>query len=413
MVINKFRGNATWHSRLHEKYGDIVRLAPDEVSFIDPQAWKDIYGFHAGSKENFPKDYTFYGPDAAGRGGGIFRANDEAHARQRRIFSHAFSDRALNQQEPILMSYVDKLITRLEAFAKGEPGLKIDIEMWYNFTTFDVMADLTFGEPLQLLDNPSKSYFVHNVMDFLKVQSATQLGRYFPLIASMLDYLFIPQVIKANQKKHFKESISKVNRRLERQNDRGDIWSLVIRQNKDNVLSLGEMQATGVSFMTAGTETTATALSGVTYYLLTNPEKLEKLTTEIRTAFAAEEEMSILALARLPYLQACFNEALRMYPPVPGGPPRVAPSSGGLVCGERLPPGTTCYFSSFAAYRSPRRFKDPDSFVPERWMGEERYISDNRECVQPFSFGPRNCLGKKYEIPSPYPFLLVTHGRLR
>jgi cytochrome P450 len=132
-----------------------------------------------------------------------------------------------------------------------------------------------------------------------------------------------------------------VNRRLERQNDRGDIWSLVIRQNKDNVLSLGEMQATGVSFMTAGTETTATALSGVTYYLLTNPEKLEKLTTEIRTAFAAEEEMSILALARLLYLQACFNEALRMYPPVPGGPPRVAPSSGGFVCGERLPPGVS------------------------------------------------------------------------
>ncbi|OCT49467.1 Isotrichodermin C-15 hydroxylase [Cladophialophora carrionii] len=398
MVVNKFRGNATWHSKLHEKYGDVVRLAPNEVSFINPQAWKDIYGFHGGSKDNFPKDYTFYGPDAAGRGGGIFRANDEAHARQRRIFSHAFSDRALNQQEPILKSYVDKLITRLSQFAKGEPGVKLDIEMWYNFTTFDVMADLTFGEPLELLDNPSKSYFVHNVMDFLKVQSATQLGRYYPLIPPILDYLFIPRTIKNNQKKHFKESVSKVNRRLDRKTERGDIWSLVIRQNGDKGITLGEMQATGVSFMTAGTETTATALSGLTYYLLTNPEKLKKLTTEIRTAFPTEGDMNILALARLPYLQACFDEALRMYPPVPGGPPRVTPASGGLVCGEQLPPGTTCYFSSFAAYRSPRRFKDPDSFVPERWMGDERYVSDNRECVQPFSFGPRNCLGKNLAL---------------
>lgn len=49
----------------------------------------------------------------------------------------------------------------------------------------------------------------------------------------------------------------------------------------------------------------------------------------------------------------------------------------------------------WAAYRSPLNFKDPDSFVPERWLPDGGYDSDRKEVLQPFSFGPRNCLGKK------------------
>jgi cytochrome P450 len=47
-------------------------------------------------------------------------------------------------------------------------------------------------------------------------------------------------------------------------------------------------------------------------------------------------------------------------------------------------------------YHSERNFKDPELFVPERWLGEERYKDDKRSTLNPFSFGPRNCLGKKY-----------------
>jgi cytochrome P450 len=51
----------------------------------------------------------------------------------------------------------------------------------------------------------------------------------------------------------------------------------------------------------------------------------------------------------------------------------------------------------YAAYHSPSNFKDPDSFIPERWLpeGQEEYASDHKEVFNPFSIGPRNCLGKK------------------
>lgn len=47
-----------------------------------------------------------------------------------------------------------------------------------------------------------------------------------------------------------------------------------------------------------------------------------------------------------------------------------------------------------AAYRSPRNFTDPDTFIPERFLEDPRFASDRKEVLQPFSFGPRNCIGR-------------------
>jgi len=50
----------------------------------------------------------------------------------------------------------------------------------------------------------------------------------------------------------------------------------------------------------------------------------------------------------------------------------------------------------YAMFTSSKHFEDPLSFVPERWTGDVRYTNDNKSVFQPFSFGPRNCVGKKY-----------------
>lgn len=75
------------------------------------------------------------------------------HVRQRKIFTPAFSDRALKQQEPLFLKYTDQLVAKLKARIEEDPESKIDMIRLYNFTTFDIMGDLTFGEPLHMLDN--------------------------------------------------------------------------------------------------------------------------------------------------------------------------------------------------------------------------------------------------------------------
>ena len=98
-----------------------------------------------------------------------------------------------------------------------------------------------------------------------------------------------------------------------------------------------EIKATFGIVLIAGSETTATLLSGATFCLLKNPDALQKLTTEIRNTFSKAEDITFNAVARLPYLQACIQEALRMYPPVPGIFPRRTGPEGDIINGRFIP----------------------------------------------------------------------------
>jgi cytochrome P450 len=73
--------------------------------------------------------------------------------------------------------------------------------------------------------------------------------------------------------------------------------------------------------------------------LLKSPDKLQHLTKEVRDAFKNFEDITMTKLGQLQYLQACIEEGLRMYPPVPAGLPRVTPPGGATVCGRWIPSG--------------------------------------------------------------------------
>lgn len=87
----------------------------------------------------------------------------------------------------------------------------------------------------------------------------------------------------------------------------------------------------------AGSETTATLLSGATFLLLKNPDTLARLTHEIRSAFKSDSDINISSAAHLTYLNACLQEAMRVYPPVPTGLPRIVPKGGRVFSGKFVP----------------------------------------------------------------------------
>ena len=124
---------------------------------------------------------------------------------------------------------------------------------------------------------------------------------------------------------------------------------------------------------------------------------LKKLTDLIRTTFPSESDIGITSIQQLEYFTACLEEGLRTYPPVPSGLPRTTTKEGNMICNRYVPPNTTVYVTQLAAYSSERNFADPDLFVPERWMKNPpaKYVNDNKKVLQPFSVGPRNCIGRK------------------
>ncbi|KAL1595171.1 hypothetical protein SLS60_009859 [Paraconiothyrium brasiliense] len=369
-----------WLNELHRKYGPVVRYAPDELSTIDSRVWKDVYGHN--TTRHFTKEKTFYGPDYYGNPAGLIRADNAGHAHQRKLVSHAFSDKALREQEDILKGYVKLLVKQLTEASKQHG--EVDMVRFYNYTTFDIMADLTFGEPLGLL----------------------QQSKYIPWVSALFEndllQRFLPKHLKEGRRQHMLFSSERVDKRMARVTDRPDIWTYVMKEGKNanggvSGMLPSQLHSNAATFMLAGTETTATELSGLTYHLHQRPEKLARLKKEVRDAFTSIEDMTMTKLSQLEYLNACIEEGLRIYPPVPGTIPRETPNAGANVAGRWIPGGTIVSIAHYAAYHSASNFRDPDSFVPERWLpeGQQEYGSDNKEVVNPFSYGPRNCLGKK------------------
>jgi cytochrome P450 len=80
-------------------------------------------------------------------------------------------------------------------------------------------------------------------------------------------------------------------------------------------MSIEELQETCVSLIVAGSETTASLLSGVMYYILKNPRILERLVKEIRTAFPTENHINMSGVKDLKYEFAVLQEGLRIFPP--------------------------------------------------------------------------------------------------
>jgi cytochrome P450 len=133
---------------------------PNELSFNTAKAWDDIYGHRVGSA-TMEKDPIHVGAVQAIPGAtSLTQAPGVNHARQRRALAHAFSRQALMEQESILRGYVDLFVKRLRELAhRGEPA---NMATWFTFCTFDIIGDLSFGEPFGCLQEGT-SIHVHQL----------------------------------------------------------------------------------------------------------------------------------------------------------------------------------------------------------------------------------------------------------
>ncbi|KAH6635931.1 cytochrome P450 [Chaetomium tenue] len=387
-----------WMHELHVRYGPVVRYSPNDLSFVDDggSVWKALHNRHEKGGKEFAKAKEWFVTPANGIYGINSAAAHEDHRRYRALFAPAFSERALKGQEPVFRSHVDQLLSKLAE--AGEAGKPVDMAKLFQLTTFDIMGQLTFGQSLGQLESTTYSHWVQAVFDSIRAIPIAQLIQYYPVFQTLFD-LVEPKAVQDMKYNHFRFSADRVDKRLERGSEEPDIWNLVLSAKGDKQLTLDEMYCHADVFMLAGSETTGTAMSGLTYYLLTNPDKLALLTQELRGRFRNEDEITMESTAPLKYLNACIHEALRMYPPVPVGVPRIVAASGKTVLDRFIPADTRVSVHHYATYRSASNFTDPDTFAPERWLaagdeGRGKYAGDRREAMQAFGYGPRDCLGQ-------------------
>jgi len=229
---------------LHDKYGPVVRIAPNELAFADAQAWKDIYGHRTGAAQGtdeMPKWYRFY--NLPGIEPSIVSETRNNHTVLRRQMAHGFSDKSMRGQEPIIGSYVNLLIRRLKERAidpdRRHPVTgelyrrRLDMTMWYNWTTFDIISDLAFGEPLGCLDRGVQHPWLGAVQGTIKTNV---IGL---TISHMGMSTIMPLLLKyglKRRKDHMDRTEQKLQRRVEMTTERPDFIEGLLKK-KDELVS--------------------------------------------------------------------------------------------------------------------------------------------------------------------------------
>ena len=382
----------------HEKYGPIVRIAPDELTFTNPAAWRDIY------PPNFVRPREFKDKPPGKNAENLISAGEPDHARFRKILAPAFSDKAVHEQEPMIKGHIDVLVQKFyQAINEDESGdgVVVDLLQWFNYAFFDIIGDFVWGSSFNCLEQVQEHPWIQVIAQFKFALIAGSL-KYYPPLDSIVTAI-TPKSAMADLWMIWKTTEDKISQRLAKPASvKTDVMSHVLAANESMSslhMTRDEVEINSMMIVIAGSESTTTVLLGIMNHLMRNRSKLDTLTQEVRTKCTTQDDINETSLSKLPYLTAVFHEGLRICPTFPDGLRREIPHGGAAVAGQFLPAGTVVSIPQWAAYLSSDNFYKPASFLPERWLADPSdslspYAKDRRDVFNPFLLGPHNCPGR-------------------
>jgi cytochrome P450 len=385
--------------QLHERYGATVRIAPDEITTIEPAAWTDIYTI----KPVLPKDPYSQTPPLNGAHS-LFTAVGEEHKRIRGVLVHGFSEKALRDQASIIENHADKFVSRLRR--QAATATTLDIQKLFGYATFDTITDLSFGESFNGLEGLKQhdeisAFFFHAKYGTIR----NCLSRFFPL--DLILGLFLLKLTSEKRRRNWQITTAKIERSLAKKesgHDRPDFLSPVISKiDEDGVkgITKKEVVTNGLAFVIADCQLTTVALTTMVYLLLRDSSTWRELSDEIRGRFNAAEEITLDSTRGLRYLEASIDETLRLHHPTPISLPRSVPTGGRRINGEFIPENMVVGINLQNIQNSPTLWEEPRVFHPERFLPRDdprynsRFDNDAKSAFLPFSTGSRNCLGAR------------------
>lgn len=324
---------------LHRKYGDFVRVGPSDLSITDPAAVEIAF-----AKDHAITKSSWYDGDAPLRSLVTCRDKHE-HDRRRRVWSPAFSAKALKNYEP----RIDELSAKLFKRFSDLEGTPINVTKWFSLYSFDVMGRLAFGKDYGMLDFGEKHHALKMLSDGM-----APVGFRLPIWFFRV-LIRIPG-LGAGFQEFVQFCIDELawrvrNAEMAERDGAADIMSFLLEaytdiQSPENSRSL---HADARLIIVAGSDTTAAALKYLFYHLAQRPDIVAKLRVELDPLFANDQHD--LNVQSAPYLHACITEALRLHPPVPSGVSRLVPTQGVKIGDTFIPPNTTFWLPTYVIHR--------------------------------------------------------------
>lgn len=335
-------------AKLHERYGDVVRVGPNELSYISASANRTILGKRPTEETVYEKNPVAW-LQGSGKISNIFFARFREHTRYRKLMAPAFSEAAIQEQEePVIQKFVDQFMDGMRQRSGRvefpDSNGVVNLDAWYKFIVFDTLTRLSFGAELRCLEHGDYHPWLRAVHGAIKhshdVQAAHRLKPYRRLLERC-----IPSSVARPYATHLEFSHMQLAERQTQdikehgRTARTDFASFIFKG-----LTQEELEDNVNILVTAGGDTTAATLSSMTYYITHNRDCYRKLTQEIRDTFQEEREITVTAVNHLKYLKAVVKETLRIHPAIPVGLHRVVPKKVGIIDGQRVPGGVSGRF---------------------------------------------------------------------
>lgn len=320
-----------------------MRIAPNDLVFVTPKAFHDIYTPHEKMHEVFVKT-DFH--DIIEDGGILWEQDPVKHRRTLKQLAPAFSTRSLKRIEPTIQKYVNLFVDKMKS--NGESAGGVNLVDWTNWLAMNTSADMAFCMDTEL-HNEKPGLFLRVLNGFNKFFTVMQVFKRFPLIKP-LQYLFLPIAHLRSFAELHQVGKNTVDGRIERRGatSHADFFEQMLPSDAEppieNSGEYNRIGHVGIELMFAGFQPISDWYYATLVYLLLEPGACTNLVAEIREAFTHYEDIVPEALATLPYLNACLEESLRLFPGNNNGLPRVSP--GAVVDGNYIPKGVskTLYF---------------------------------------------------------------------
>ncbi|KAI9447574.1 high nitrogen upregulated cytochrome P450 monooxygenase 2 [Lactarius indigo] len=382
-----------YYKSLHDHYGDVVRVGPNELSVRDPSLIPAVLG-----QGGLPK-----GPYWDNRPGSVASQRDPLkHLHQRKPWNRAFSSTAVKEYEEMAAKRTRQLLGYLEDVVHqsgGNKGVVLDMAAWFNYFSVDFMGDMAFGGGFELMKaGGDKDGLRALFQPFFRIRAI--MGH----ISYILPLLLAITGRKGSVHRVHTFSRERVVKRLQMGPNRKDLFYHLSGEAmpEDERPSLIDVAKDGSLAIVAGADTTSGAFTATLYYLLCNPAAYDRLQAEIDAAFpTGEEPLDVTKLSQMEWLNGCINEGLRLQPPIPSGSQRsVNKGAGKKVLGKWvIPEGTQVTLHTYSIQRDSRYFHSPEMFLPERWFSTDSPVGEhNPAAFFPFSYGPANCAGKNLAL---------------
>lgn len=284
-MLSMFRmDRIRWQHQMLQRYGSPVRVGTNELYFSEMKSWQDIYGQ---SSNPCVKEKVFYDMfTATGAVSILNERNKAAHARLRRLVSHAFSLKGLLQDEPMIQEKVTVLLDLVfKPAAIKQEAVDIFSKLMDHY--LDITTYLSFGRSFDCVSG--RGTLNHDDLDSFMVVVPTQAFfpqlRHVPVKAIQDGYKGLSRLIKFAD-----ESVASFYAEIEKNEDfaRGTfLRNLVDAVDVDtgSKLTRPELVENTILFLVAGSDTTAVTTMYTIWEVGRRPEVRKKLLDEIRTAF--------------------------------------------------------------------------------------------------------------------------------